>query len=786
MAMSIRCGVGSYALALAMIFAATPARAQGEASLRGQVTAEVDRSALPGTRLTLQEEAHAQSAVAMTDEGGSFSFQNLRPGDYTLTAERDGFAPRSVRFVLKPREVKLIGLALTLRPVQEQVEVSAGAVALASTYSPSSTVISAALFDAMPVAQRTNLSDAIVVAAPGMIRGHDDFVHVRGQELALNPIINGVSFWENPHAVFSSGASPDVIEIANVMTGGFSAEYGNRFGGVVDIVTKSGFDADQLGSVTLNAGDATRMNVSGSFGGHSGRLAYFLFGSAFQSDRFLSPPDPRAIHDRGRGGHGSFQLDARPNAANSLRVMVMGDGMNFDIPVTPLDERLRPAARARQWTRQQTTVVGWNRTFSTDTLLHTSFYQRWSRSRLLPASGPLTAIADTDRRLLTVGVKSDLARFVGRHAVKTGVDLVRLRPEEHLSYDSTGFRAFSHLVGLPHVHTVPISFEQQEAGGQVSAYVQDSIRVSNALTADLGVRVDSYRLVVSRTHVSPRVNLAYRLGDRGTVAHASYNHFFVPPPIENVLSSSAGLTASIAEIGVPLDPLPPTVEDQFEVGVMQPFRQGLQVGVTGYYRRGRDEVHTTVWPDARIYSYASFDRSRAYGLESRFNVPLVRRVGLSAYLNYALGRVYFYGPVTAGFITEPHHIEETGRFLAPMDQTHTLTSGVTYRHMKTQAWVSMALEYGSGTPLEADDHESADPSAQAMAATDQRVPGHMAANVSMGADIWHGQDGKRRLALRLSIENVTNKIYKVAQESVFTPGQYSIPRLISGGLTVRF
>jgi outer membrane receptor protein involved in Fe transport len=187
-----------------------------------------------------------------------------------------------------------------------------------------------------------------------------------------------------------------VIEVANVMTGGFSAEYGNRFGGVLDIVTKSGFDMDRRGSVTVNGGQANRENVSGDFGGHGEKLAYYVFGSAFQSDRFLSPPDPRAIHDRGRGAHGAFQLDARPNAGNSLRLMVMGDGSNFDIPITPLDEELRPAAQTREWTRQQTAMLGWSRTFSNQTLLRTSFYQRWSRSRSLPAQGPLTAIADID------------------------------------------------------------------------------------------------------------------------------------------------------------------------------------------------------------------------------------------------------------------------------------------------------------------------------------------------------------------------------------------------------
>jgi outer membrane receptor protein involved in Fe transport len=91
-------------------------------------------------------------------------------------------------------------------------------------------------------------------------------VHIRGHEVALNPMINGVSFWENPHALFSGGLSPTVVDTANVMTGGFSAEYGNRFGGVVDIVTKSGSTLPGAGSLMVNAGQAGRRSASGEYG----------------------------------------------------------------------------------------------------------------------------------------------------------------------------------------------------------------------------------------------------------------------------------------------------------------------------------------------------------------------------------------------------------------------------------------------------------------------------------------------------------------------------------------
>ena len=128
-----------------------------------------------------------------------------------------------------------------------------------------------------------------------MIRGHDDFVHIRGHEVALNPLINGVSFWENTHAVFSAGLSPDVIETANVMTGGFPAEYGNRFGGVVDIVTRSGLRMENRGAVTVSGGGAgRRARAEAEFGGSRGRFGYFLFGSAVRIGPLSQPAGSRS------------------------------------------------------------------------------------------------------------------------------------------------------------------------------------------------------------------------------------------------------------------------------------------------------------------------------------------------------------------------------------------------------------------------------------------------------------------------------------------------------------
>src|SRR5688572_15506643 len=264
-----------------------------------------------------------------------------------------------------------------------------------------------------------------------------------------------------------------------------------------------------------------------------------------------------------------------------------------------------------------------------------------------------------------------------------------------------------------------------------------------------------------------------------TVLHTSYNHFFVAPPIEGVLSSSAGLTRAIEEIGTALPRIDPTVEDQFEAGIAT-VRGPLQLALTAYYRATDNPVHTTVWPDSRIYSYASFDRARAYGLEARAELSAPVRSGLTGYLNYALGRVDFSNPVTGGFVTDAGHLTATNRFLAPMDQTHTMSGAMTYRHAASGVWAGTGIEFGSGTPIGHGDDEHAhaageEDHAHASGAGNARVPSHAIGNVSVGVDLLRGTAGRPRLVLRLDVENVANDAYVIAREGEFSPAQYSIP-----------
>ena len=152
----------------------------------------------------------------------------------------------------------------------------------------------------------------------------------------------------------------------------------------------------------------------------------------------------------------------------------------------------------------------------------------------------------------------------------------------------------------------------------------------------------------------------------------------------------------------------------------------------------------------------------------------------------------FYNPITGGFTTEADHLTSTDRFLAPMDQTHTLSAGLTYRHAASGVWAGTAIEYGSGTPMghDGEDHgheaTEADHGEDGSAGHDARVPGHVTADLSVGIDLLRDGSRRPRLSFQFDLRNLADTVYLVAREGEFTPGQYRIPRLIAVSAKVRF
>lgn len=745
-------------LALALLAClALPAFAAAQQRIAGTVTDTKTHSPVKSATVKLEGGLFTMPSETTTDADGRFSFSGLSPNRYTLRVSADAFYPQAVTVTLSPREAGQVNFELVpIAGIKEQVTVSARERMLDATEAATARTIDAEQLETLPAARRAQLTDVVTAFVSSAVAGHDNFVHLRGNELSLNTFINGVSFYDNPHQLFTPGLSPDVVQSMNVITGGFPAEFGNRFGGILDIVTRTGFDAGGHGTLNVGAGNYLRDDLSASFGDHTRRFGYFLYAQAFESERFLNTPVPEIFHDFGKGGRGFVQLDYHASPRDSLRLVATGNGTDFELPNTTEDEE-----RGRdffQRNREQTAILSWDHTFSSSSLLSTSLYERFVGARLLPTSDPTSIQAAGTRNDLTLGAKSDFSFYPtgSRHAFKAGVDLTLLRLREDFSFDPRG-EDFD--VG-------PFVFRGRETGGQASAYFQDQWRVTKNLNANLGLRYDQYSLVTSAHAFSPRVNLAYALDGGRTVIHLAYNRFFSPPPIENLLLSS--------RLGFDGQPPRPSFSNHFEAGASRAVRDRLVLRVTAYWRSDRNSFENTELANVRIFLPTTFASGKAYGVEFSAQLAEIKRLGLSGYFSYTAQRAFQTAPASGGFTIEDAPPGTRGP--AAFDQIHTGVAGLTWREKRTGFFASGALEYGSGTPASLRDESGEERLV--------RLPQHLVANLYFGVELFRKE--RRGLGLQFNVENVTNRVFQIAKESEFTPVQYSPPRFLSGSMRVRF
>jgi len=702
-------------------------------------------------QLTRESGSAAESASTAVD--GSFRFASVEAGSYTLKVEATGFYPAEYGFVLRARQPQSMTIDLQKKEtVQEKVEVRSTYQTIDPEKTGSSYTFTHADLEKLPAPLADDTNDLVNNLMPGASDSHDNFLAVRGTEFSLHEFINGVSFLENTQPQFSPGVSPQIFETVDLMTGGFTAEYGNRFGGVLDITTRSGATMGGHGDVNFRGATLDNYDLNADYGGVTHNLGYYFFVDGFTSGRYLDPPEPKELYDFGKGARATAQFDFRAGTKDAFKLLLMGSGANFQQPnITEDQEAGRDAQRHL---RQQTGILSWYHTFSPQTLLSTSVYERVGSDRVLPTTDPDTPLSSASRAPLTLGIKSDLSHVWHSHVIKAGVDLLRIRELESFFFDSRGD---------PDVFP---SFSGGLKGGQASLYLQDHFSPVRNLWVDLGARYDYFDLVDTAAQVSPRVGLAYHFPRTKSVLHAAYNRYFSPPPIEYSL-----LASYIGNNAVDPDQRVGNVrayrQHYYEVGWSQELHPRVSLELNAYLHTGRDSFENHEISISRIFVPINFHAARSSGAELVLNMKQLERVGITGRFQYALSRTHFYGPITGGFAgDEPLVAGE--RIIPAFDQTHTGTAQLFYHNRWRGFWGGTALRYGSGTIVE----------------NGPRLPQHFTCDLATGLTAWSSES--RKLDFEFDVTNVSNSVYQIAKESEEIPIQYAPSRTIGGALKFHF
>ncbi|MBI3649491.1 MAG: TonB-dependent receptor [Acidobacteria bacterium] len=241
--------IHSLLVALMLVNGMTSALAQGTTSRITGVVLDPNGAVVPNAKVTLTNEGTQLAFTGETSSTGTYVFDSVQVGNYTVTVEKAGFK----KFIASGNAVHIgqpttVNITLELGQVAEVVEVR-GSAELVQTSSSGNfgTIVEQRIVDRLPIVgvRGRNPLD-LVNFQPGVVSGANTGggVHVHGaRDRAWNFTLDGIDTNET-----SAGGSnfsptrtnPDSITEFKVITSNATAEYGRNSGAQVAMVTKSG------------------------------------------------------------------------------------------------------------------------------------------------------------------------------------------------------------------------------------------------------------------------------------------------------------------------------------------------------------------------------------------------------------------------------------------------------------------------------------------------------------------------------------------------------------------
>jgi outer membrane receptor protein involved in Fe transport len=441
---------------------------------------------------------------------------------YGITVNAEGFAPQriSVAITAEPRE-----LDVTLAPVPAAVP---EIVVTASRYDLVRDAAAATFYlDQLAIEQQSDFGDDPMRALhrlPGAATGVSAKAHLRGAELNETAVVlNGQRLLDPFHirdyqSMFSA-IDARAVDDMQVYTGGFPVRYGDSMGALVLIDALHAHEPrhSELGFSVLN----TSVLSAGTIGDGTGNWLVSGRRSNLEDvvqERLGEP----SYYDF----FGELGVNFSPRTQVSVNVLTARDDVLLVTEADPAE-----LEQSRNDTLNNAFWVHWQQQWSNGMTSSTTFSSSaFDSTRHAEANDPETLVATiTDRRDVSIaGVRQDWQLSLGdRHALSFGAEYQR----QHADYDYAGaaeyFGFYLTFPGIP--PTLRRSAVLAASGDSAGAYVADRWRITDATTAELGLRFDRYRYsgIADEQHLSPRISVRHELGD-STALRWSLGRYFQP------------------------------------------------------------------------------------------------------------------------------------------------------------------------------------------------------------------------------------------------------------------
>jgi len=289
--------------------------------------------------------------------------------------------------------------------------------------------------------------------------------------------------------------------------------------------------------------------------------------------------------------------------------------------------------------------------------------------------------------------------------------------------------------------------------------------------------------------------LSYYIPAADLLLRGSYDRIFQPPPMENLLLSSAAAGLGLDDVEGALA-VPASRADFFEVGFRKPMGSHLRADVSHYWRTFRNSLDDDVFLNTGLSFPITFDTARIQGTEIRLEMPRWRNI--SSFVSYSNMLGVASSPVTGGLFIHGREAIElrdvVQRFAITQDQRNTVAAQV-HMEPRPRLWFMSGIRYGSGLPVELQDEDNAggdqpplQPISPAILEKVNFERGRLRPNFSldlgMGLKLW--ERDHQFVSMQLGVRNVTDQLNVINFNGLFSGTALAPGRQIALQIKTRF
>ena len=476
-------------------------------TIKGNVLESATRQPLPGANIRVL----GTNLGAVAGNDGRFSIAQVPEGRYALEATLLGYQSQRLdsKFITASTVLEVnFELAEAAIPLNEII-VTPGHFTIMQNEPAVRQALSREEIQSIP-----HFGEDIYRAVqrlPG-ISGNDysaKFAVRGGENKEVLVLLDGLEL-DEPFHLNDIGGGLSIVDVEaiggiNLMTGGFSAEYGDKLSGVFDISSitpEPGQPRTAVGLSFLNA----RFKTAGLF--KDGKGQWFLSARRGYIDlvlKLINEEDQLSPDYYDVLGKVQYQL----NTHHTLAANVLRSGDQFDL----LEEEGAQVNSGYGNTYGWLTLKSfWSQKLFAQTVLSTGYVaQDRSGTDFIGSNRQVRAYASDARNFQAYGFKQDWQYdWSDRHFLKWGFDLKNL----HAAYDYFNRERSAPAVTPVRYDTTAV--KANPVGRKLGFYVADRARLLKTLTAEIGLRYDDNSYTADQ-NFSPRVNLAYTLGQSSLV-----------------------------------------------------------------------------------------------------------------------------------------------------------------------------------------------------------------------------------------------------------------------------